>query len=180
MDATETDARRGRRRAVVVPVLIAGVMLSGLGVLTSGALFSTADENTGSYTDGVVIVDAERRTEFTLDNNHIDPGDTVTGTVSVENRGSLRQRYTITSRLADPEHADRRYARALQAVLSDEAGEVLYTGRLADLKTLPRHLDPLEGEELAIAVSMPLTADDSLQGGTSDWVLRFDAVQVRE
>jgi len=98
------QARRGKRRRALLAILLSSSLATlGAGAL-SLAVFTDSAATDGSWTTGTIILGVQPDTGFTV--NNVMPGDDGTQDITVENNGSARLRYAMTSTpsgaLADP------------------------------------------------------------------------------
>lgn len=100
--APEPEERQ-RRRRLVGAIGIAGLSLVTLGTLTTGAVFSDADDlGANSFTTGTVLIGTTPATAlFTVTN--MAPGDTEYRSLNVVNQGTLDLRYAVTATATDPD-----------------------------------------------------------------------------
>ncbi|WP_460866403.1 TasA family protein [Nocardioides pakistanensis] len=181
MGATPTKADR-RRRAIALPIAVAAIAAGGLTTLTSGAIFTDADtvEN-NTFTSGTIDLVADKTVDFVAPN--MAPGDVVTGTINVKNAGTLEQRYAVTSTYV----GDKILADALVVDVTS-GGKSVYNGPLSAFK----FGDPTQGaqagdrvlaaaaaENLEFKVTLPIAADNALQGKTVTATFDFAAEQTK-
>ena len=116
--APEPEERQ-RRRRLLGAIGIAGLSLVTLGTLTTGAVFSDADDlGANSFTTGTVLIGTTPATAlFTVAN--MAPGDTEYRSLNVVNQGTLDLRYAVTSTATDP---DSKGLRALIRIMAKALG----------------------------------------------------------
>ncbi len=180
------EPTRRRRRGLLAVLL--GVTTLSLGAgLFSLALFTDTDTVTGEFATGTIDIEASPTLAFDVD--PMMPGDSETAQLTIDNDGTADLRYaltaTATGTLGDALVLEIRDlgtscaafdgASVLAATALDGAvlGDVTQGDQGGD-----RPLAAQASEELCFRVSLPGTADDTLQGETSDAVFSFVAEQV--
>lgn len=190
--AADVPPRR-RRRGVIAVLLGLTTISLGAGMF-SLALFTDSAASSGSFATGTIDIDASPVVAFNV--TGMFPGDDATQALTIDNDGSGQLRYALTVAATD----------ALGAALTLEIREegtdcatfdgatVLYTTALDGaafgdptagydagtplVETGDRTLDALTSEVLCFRVSLPVTADDTVQGETSAATFTFDAEQT--
>ncbi len=193
-------ARRRRLAATAVTVALAA---AGVTSLTTGALFTDTETLGGSdLTTGTVQVSPAMSGTVTLGAAGMAPGDTSYGLVTVQNAGSLAQRYAV-SLVASNDDANVDLAGeldlAVYATSTCSAAGVYGRTPVVTLAGLPTSLTPLLGdpatgqhadrggdrflatggsEDLCVTVHVPLATDNTFQGAGASLDLVFDAEQT--
>jgi spore coat-associated protein N len=123
------------------------------------------------------------------------PGDTVNGTLTVNNAGTAQLRYSLTSSSTNTDGKALRDGITLTIKLRDVAadactdfdGTTVYTGTLAlaafgsnaaGAQVGDRVLAGAASEKLCLRANLPLTAANSYQGGATTATFTFDAEQT--
>jgi hypothetical protein len=123
------------------------------------------------------------------------PGDTVNGTLTVNNAGTAQLRYAMSSSSTNTDAKALRDGMTLTVKLRDVAadactdfdGTSLYTGTLAaaafgssatGAQAGDRTLAGSASEKLCLRATLPITAANSYQGGTTTTTFTFDAEQT--
>jgi hypothetical protein len=123
------------------------------------------------------------------------PGDTVNGTLTVNNAGSAPLRYAMSSTSTNTDAKALRDGITLTVKLRDVAADActdfdrtsLYTGTLAaaafgssatGAQAGDRTLAGSVSEKLCLRATLPITAANSYQGGTTTTTFTFDAEQT--
>ncbi|RYP82624.1 hypothetical protein EKO23_21295 [Nocardioides guangzhouensis] len=163
-----------RRRKVLVP--LATLLAATAVAIGSGATFTSTSNSASAVTAGD-LVHSNDRADLTMDVANIKPGDSVAGTVTIENTG------TIDSTLTLQETADSStfQAGALHLEVTQGATTV-YDGDFAaaddagvmDLGAL----DIGDSTTLKFTVSMPSNASDANQGATASASYQWVSTQV--
>lgn len=175
----------------------------GIGAV-SLAVFTDTETVDATFTSGTIALDAAKIDALTLTNANLMPGDSITGSVDVENDGSNELRYSLNTATTDG---------------SSPNGEPLYSALVVEVRpidaTTPASkcnefdgtpalqtaevlgasnvmfgsVSPTVGtgdvtvaagatHVLCIRVSLPITADDTFQGATSVTTFTFNAEQT--
>ena len=163
-----------RRRKVLVP--LATLLAAGAVAIGSGATFTSTSNSASAVTAGE-LVHSNNRDGLTMDVANIKPGDSVAGTVTLTNTG------TIDSTLTLRETADSSTfgAGALHLKISQGATTV-YDGDFAaadDAGVLDLGaLDIGDSTTVTFNVSMPSNASDANQGATASASYQWVSTQV--
>jgi len=191
-----------RRRGVLVPLALVALGSTGLAVVGSGAVFTdTKTIGANTFTTGTVTLTTTPTTAaVTLTN--MAPGDSKVGAITVNNTGSLAQRYSVVS-VAD--NTDTKgLAGQLQMTVKTGVttctsagfatdGTIVYgpsvlgtatpgTKVIGDsaqgFHTGDRTLAATATENLCVLVSLPLATGNSFQNATTTATFTFNAEQT--
>jgi spore coat-associated protein N len=172
MTATTATPRRTRRLLVPMATLLAA---AGIAV-ASGAAFSTSTASTGLAASGTLRQINSNSVAF--EKGNLKPGDTVTGSVTITNSGSLPGTFTLTE-------ADVSEAATAFSPKSDVTLEIKQSGTVVSaVKTLGAAGSiPLgtfaagEARTYDYTVTFASTAANSQQGKTARTTYTFSSVQ---
>lgn len=184
-------AERERRRRLVAAIGIAGLSLVTVSTLASGAWFTdTKDLGNNQLTTGSVELTVAGVSSIPFAVSNMAPGDVRSGTLSVDNSGSLSLRYavTATSVTVDPPGGGvGNLADQLDVAVYAGAtctGTPLYSGRIGSADTI--FGDAATGSDpgdrtLAAGVSETLCVQASLDGPTTgnQWQLTGTEITLR-
>jgi len=195
-------AKRERkpRRHAILSLLLVAISLLGLTAVTTGALFTdTASASGNQFVTGTVAI-GTTPTSLPLTMTAMAPGDKVTGAVTVENTGTLEERYSMSTTTDDPA-SDLLAAQLVYTVKTGVttctnagfagSGTQIYQGALADSAGIAVIGDPAQGQDpgdrilaaganevLCMQVSLPLATGNSYQNATANVTLTFNAEQT--
>jgi spore coat-associated protein N len=193
-----SNSRRKRQRILLTLAAVAA--LAGIaGGAISMAVFTDTETVDATFSSGTIILDAAKIDALTLNSAAMMPGDSVTGSVDVENDGTAQLRYSLNTTTTDG---------------SSPAGPALFTALTIEVKTLGTDCATFDGtllnspaevlgasnvmfgnplpavgagdrivnagatDVLCIRVSLPLATDDTFQGATSVTTFTFNAEQT--
>lgn len=162
-------------------ILLRSIFMIGaiatLTVIASGAIFTDSfelDEN--NFTSGTVDISASPE-DAAISMVNMKPGDSVTGTITVNNPGSLDFTYDLSAK-KDSGISD--FYNVLTAKI-EQGSDVLYEGPLKDLLSLAtgrRLLNSSMSEDLSVTVGLPLEVDSALNGKYTKVAFVFNAEQL--
>lgn len=191
------NARRKLAARLAVPAAIAALSLAGLSGLASTAVFGSGNAPSGgSFTSGSVDLNVTPATAA-ITMATMAPGDTAYGTISVNNSGTLQNRYSATTAIAGTGAAV--LGPALQATVKAgvtactaagfaATGTAVYSGPLdvlaignpaAGQQTGDRLLAAAASETLCVSVNLPLNAANTAQSQSITTTFNFAAEQVK-
>lgn len=198
--ADDAGERRPRRR-VVGGLLMLGISLVGLTSVATGAFFTDQASITGNtFTTGTVTLSATPTTSAVTMTN-MAPGDVVTAPVTVQNTGTLAQRYSVLS-TTDASDANLLAAQLSMTVktgvttcttagfsatgttaygpgvLGSTGGTKVLGDAASGADTGDRTLSAGASEVLCVQVSLPASTGNSYQNKTTTATFRFDAEQT--
>jgi spore coat-associated protein N len=147
-----------------------------------------------TFTAGTIDISTSP-TSAVIGLNPMMPGDTVNGTLTINNAGSAQLRYAMSSSSTNTDAKALRDGITLTVKLRDVAadactdfdGTSLYTGTLAaaafgssatGAQAGDRTLAGAASEKLCLRATLPITASNSYQGGTTTTTFTFDAEQT--
>jgi spore coat-associated protein N len=164
------------RRKVLVP--LATMLAAGAVAVGSGATFTSTPSNSVAVTAGH-LVHTNNHDGTTLTAANMKPGDSLTGTVTIQNTGTLDS----TLKLDETANADAFAVNDLTLKVSQGA-TVLYNGDFAgsigtlDLGSLNAGANGVgDSTQVTFVVSMPSTDTDVEQGKTASASFRFVSTQ---
>jgi spore coat-associated protein N len=161
-----------RSRRLLVPM--ATMLAAGAIALASGASFTSSSANAAStYATGTLTQSNSRANEAIFTGTNLKPGDTVTGSVTIENTGTLaadfRLTETATNGFVDPSR--------LQLQIRED-GDSIFSGTFGTADTID--LGTFEaGESRTYLYTAKLAQDapNAEQGRTASASYAWDAVQ---
>ncbi len=162
------------RRKVLVP--LATLLAAGAIAIGSGATFTSTSTNVGSsYTTGTLTQENsnDKAAVFKLDN--LKPGDTLTGTVTITNSGSLPALFELTESGVTNEFADH-----LSMAVTEGASPV-WAGGFGSLDTIPLGTSAWAADEartFTFAVTLAGAAGNEFQGKTAGATYTWNATQT--
>ena len=151
--------------------------IAALMIAASGAIFKDSvevDEN--NFASGTIDISANPP-DNAISMTNMKPGDSVTSTLTVVNSGTLDFTYDMS---AKKDAGISAFYDVLEAKI-EQGGATLYQGPLKDLLQLTtgrRQINAGASEDIAITVSLPLTADTSLANKNTKVAFTFDAEQL--
>jgi len=169
------------KRILASLILIAAVA----SLLTQGAMSLFTDTETSSvntFTAGTVELNVAGNSPLPFSVAAMAPGDSLTGTVKIENEGALELRYAMTTTGDGGSTLDEQLDCEIKV-----GATTLYSGKLSSAaignpaqgaQAGDRTLAPLAEETLTFIVSMPLSSGNSYQGTTCTVSFVFDAEQT--
>lgn len=183
---TELEHPRRRRRGVLAVLLALTTVSLGAGMF-SLAIFTDTVDSTGTFAAGTVDIDSQPTVAFNV--TGMIPGDSDTQPLTIENQGTASLRYAMTA--AAPDVLGGELTLQIRTEGTDCAtfdGAVVLATTTLDGAAFG---DPAQGadsgdrtlaaaasEVLCFRVSLPLAADDTVQGETSAVTFTFDAEQT--
>ena len=190
-----------RRRGVLVPLALVALGSTGLAVVGSGAVFTdTKTIGANTFTTGTVTL-ATTPTTAAVTLTNMAPGDSKVGSITVQNTGSLAQRYAVVS-TADNTDGKGLAAQLQMTVKSGvttctsagftATGVVVYgpsvfgttagTNVIGDstqgFQTGDRSLAAAASESLCVLVALPLATGNGFQNATTTAAFTFNAEQT--
>lgn len=200
LEKTHVNSHRERKRKRLLLALAAAAAVASIAASAiSLAIFTDTETVDATFTSGTIILDATKIDALTLTSANLMPGDSVTGSVDVENDGTNQLRYSLDTSSTDG---------------SSPAGPALYTALTIEVKTLGTDCATFDGtllnspaevlgvsnvmfgdvlpavgtgdrivnagatDVLCIRVSLPLLTDETFQGATSVTTFTFNAEQT--
>ena len=151
--------------------------IAALMIAASGAIFKDSvevDEN--NFASGTIDISANPP-DNAISMTNMKPGDSVTSTLTVVNSGTLDFTYDMS---AKKDAGISAFYDVLEAKI-EQGGATLYQGPFKDLLQLTtgrRQINAGASEDIAITVSLPLTADTSLANKNTKVAFTFDAEQL--
>jgi hypothetical protein len=194
MDTQRTRSFWARRRVLLLLALaLAAVSVTA----TSFSLGLWTDQATvggNTFTAGTIDISTTPASAV-IGLSAMMPGDTVNGTLTVDNAGTGQLRYSLTSSSTNADTKALRDGITLTIKLRDVAADVctafdgtsLYTGTLALAAFGSSVVGPQAGdrtlagaasEKLCLRATLPITAANSYQGGATTTTFTFDAEQT--
>ena len=179
MNATTPAATAPRRsRRLLVP--LATLAAAGALVVGSGASFTSASANTTSVVTSGSLTQTNSRDAAAIFNvNNIKPGDTVTGSVTIANTGSLGANFKVT------ETSTNGFGQPgmLRMKITESTGKVIHDGTFGDLGGTDdiQELDtfaPGESRTYTYVVHLDVNASNDNQGDSAKASYVWDATQL--
>ena len=193
------DTRRRRsfwaRRRVLLLLAVALAAVSVTATSFSLGLWtSTATVGGNTFTAGTIDISTSPASAV-IGLNPMMPGDTVNGTLTVQNSGTAQLRYALSSSSTNADAKALASGITLTVKLRDVAADVctafdgtqVYTGTLAltafgsnavGAQAGDRVLAAAATEKLCLRATLPLSAANGYQGGTTTTTFTFDAEQT--
>ena len=181
-----TDQAPRRRRGLLAALLGLTVLSLGAGMF-SLAVFTDTDASTGTFATGEIDITASPSVAFNA--SGMIPGDQVTAALTITNDGTASLRYALS--VAAPDTLGAALELTVKTVGTGCANwdgtTVLPTDTLDGAgfgdaaqgdDTGDRTLAAGANEVLCFRVSLPLTADDTVQNESSSATFTFDAEQT--
>jgi len=193
------------KRTRILLTLGAALTVATIGMgAVSMAVFTDTESVDATFTTGTIILDATKIDALTLTNNNMMPGESVTGSVDVENDGSEELRYSLATTSTDASSPN---GAALYTALTVEvktvdvttplvkcdnfdgtllnsaaeilgASNVLFGDVSPTVGTGDRTVASAATDVLCIRVSLPLATDNTFQGASSVTTFTFNAEQT--
>jgi len=194
MDTQRTRSFWARRRVLLA---LAAALAAVSIISTSFSLGLWTDQATvggNTFTAGTIDISTSPASAV-IGLSPMMPGDTVNGTLTVNNAGTAQLRYALTSSSTNADGKALRDGITLTVKLRDVAadacvdfdGTSLYSGTLAaaafgsnatGAQAGDRTLNGAASEKLCLRATLPITAANSYQGGTTTTTFTFDAEQT--
>lgn len=192
---------RGDRRRLILALIVVAIALVGVTSAVTGAFFTDTKSISGNtFTTGTVKLGVGP-TSAAITVGNMAPGDTVTAPITVDNNGSLSERYSVVS---TTDAADANFLAAqLQMTIKSGTGTcttggftaygtTIYNqgvlGSVAGTKVIgnpaqgqdagDRVLAPTNSETLCVQVTLPTSTGNAYQGDTTTATLKFDSEQT--
>lgn len=191
-----------RKRILLTLGAALAVASVGIGAV-SMAVFTDTETVDATFTTGTIILDATKIDALVLTNANMMPGDSVTGSVDVENDGTNELRYslnTTSTSVAGPNggvlnaaltvevktvdattplvKCDNFDGTALQASEVLGASNVMFGSVSPTVGTGDRTVAAAATDVLCIRVSLPVATGDTYQGATATTTFTFNAEQT--
>jgi hypothetical protein len=194
MDPQRTRSFWARRRVLLLMVAALATVSLTAASFSLGLWTDTATVGGNTFTAGTIDISTTPASAV-IGLNPMMPGDTVNGTLTVNNAGTAQLRYALSSASTNTDAKALRDAITLTVRLRDVAadactdfdGTSLYTGTLAlaafgssatGAQAGDRTLNGAASEKLCLRATLPITAANSYQGGTTTTTFTFDAEQT--
>lgn len=170
---TQNSGRHGRARALVLP--LATLLAASAVAIASGATFSTTSASTGLAAGGTLRQINSNSIAFSKDN--LKPGDTVTGTVSITNSGTLPGVFTLTESSVSNTFSP---ASDVSLTITDlNTGATVSTATLGSAGTLPLGtFAAAEEHTYQFVVTFSAAATNAQQGKSASTTYTFASVQT--
>jgi camelysin-like metallo-endopeptidase len=194
MDPQRTRSFWARRRVLLLMVAALATVSLTAASFSLGLWTDQATVGGNTFTAGTIDISTTPASAV-IGLNPIMPGDTVNGTLTVNNAGTAQLRYAMSSASTNADAKALRDGITLTVRLRDVAadactdfdGTSLYTGTLAaaafgssatGAQAGDRTLAGAATEKLCLRATLPITAANSYQGGTTTTTFTFDAEQT--
>ena len=191
-------------RKRILLTLTAGFAVASIGVgAISLAVFTDTETVDATFTSGTIILDATKIDALTLTNTNVMPGDSITGSVDVENDGTNQLRYSLNTSTTDGSSVngpalysalvvevrtidattplvkcDDFDGTVLQAAEVLGASNIMFGDPSSTVGTGDRTVAAGATDVLCIRVSLPLATDDTYQDATGVTTFTFNAEQT--
>jgi predicted ribosomally synthesized peptide with SipW-like signal peptide len=199
----ETHMNNKRTRILLTLGAVLTVASIGIGAV-SMAIFTDTESVDATFSTGTIILDATKIDALTLTSANMVPGDSITGSVDVENDGTNELRYSLDSsstEVSSPNGPELYTALTIDVktidvttplvkcdnfdgTLLNSAAEILGASNVIfgdpspTVGTGDRTVAAAATDVLCIRVSLPLATGDTLQGASSVTTLTFNAEQT--
>ncbi|HET6624971.1 MAG TPA: TasA family protein [Nocardioidaceae bacterium] len=162
------------RRKILVP--LATLLAAGAIAVGSGATFTSTSQNVGSsYTTGTLKQTNSQADSAIFDLDNLKPGDTLTGTVTITNSGTLPAAFELTEGAVVNEFDDH------LTMTVTEGTTPVWSGSFGTLATQPlgdAAWAAGEAHTYTFAVSLDDTAGNEYQDKTAGATYTWNAVQT--
>ena len=169
-------------RRILVSLMVIAVVASSI-TMGAMALFTDQETSAGNaFTAGTLDIALTDNNPLPFSVSDMAPGDNVTGTLDVQNSGSLELRYAMTTTGDGTSTLDEQLDCEIKV-----GATTLYSGKLSSAaigdptqgaQAGDRTLSASGSETLTFIVSMPLDTDNTYQGTTCTVAFVFDAEQT--
>jgi camelysin-like metallo-endopeptidase len=194
MDPQRTRSFWARRRVLLLMVAALATVSLTAASFSLGLWTDQATVGGNTFTAGTIDISTTPASAV-IGLSPMMPGDTVNGTLTVNNAGTAQLRYALSSSSTNADAKALRDGITLTVKLRDVAadactdfdGTSIYTGTLAAAafgssatggQAGDRTLAPAAAEKLCLRATLPITAANSYQGGTTTTTFTFDAEQT--
>jgi camelysin-like metallo-endopeptidase len=194
MDPQRTRSFWARRRVILLMVAALATVSLTAASFSLGLWTDTATVGGNTFTAGTIDISTTPASAV-IGLSPMMPGDTVNGTLTVNNAGTAQLRYALSSASTNADAKALRDGITLTVRLRDVAadactdfdGTSVYTGTLAaaafgssatGAQAGDRTLAAAASEKLCLRATLPITAANSYQGGTTTTTFTFDAEQT--
>jgi hypothetical protein len=168
------NIRRARRALVPLATLAA----AGAVAAASGATFTASTASTGNfYASGTLTQTNSKANAAIFNASNLKPGDTVNGTVTIKNSGSLPAQYTLAETNATNGFTT---ASNLQLTIKDSgSGATVYSGALGSAGSISLGTWAAgDTHTYSFSVQLKLSAGNDEQGKQATAEYDWNAVQV--
>jgi spore coat-associated protein N len=172
MQTTEAPRRSRRILAPLGTMLVAGAIAIG-----SGASFTSQSVNPdNAYTSGTLTQSNSKANAAIFNMSNLKPGDTVNGSVTIKNTGSLPAAFTLSELEADNGFVN---DDNLKLTVTDSDGETVFNDTFGTLGQEPLGtFAAAEAETFTFSVQLAESAGNLEQGKTATAIYQWDAVQT--
>lgn len=168
---TQTTAPSRRRALLPLATLVAAASIA----MASGATFVSQSVNAANAYEAGTLEQINSRSGAIFDLTNLKPGDSVTGSVTITNSGTLPAIFTLSetedlNEFAQPE---------LLTLTVTEGDATVYTGRLGALDEVTLgEFAADEARTFTFTAALDLDADNTNQGARAETTYTWDAVQT--
>lgn len=161
-----------KTRALVLPL---ATLTAAAGIaVASGATFNASTASTGMAASGTLRQINSNSVAFSKDN--LKPGDTVTGTVTITNSGSLPATFSLTEATVANTFSP---ASDLTLAITDDTGKAVSSATLGSAGQVPLGTYAAgERHTYTFKVTFAATATNAQQGKRADTTYTFASVQT--
>jgi len=176
MTTTAATAAPRKSRKVLAP--LATLAVAGALVVGSGASFTSQTTNSSSVVTAGTLQQENSRSNAAIFNvANIKPGDTVVGSVTIKNSGSLPASFKVTE--FEDVNGFSQPALLTMSIKDQATGASVFSGTFGDLTTQSLgSWTAGETRTFVYEVKLDQAADDSNQGDTAKASYVWDAVQL--
>lgn len=170
----QSDRRNRKVLAPLATLLVAGAIAVG-----SGATFTAQSTNPNNmYATGTLTMSNSREGEAIFNMDNLKPGDSLEGSVTIANTGSLPATYTLTEQDADNGFVTDSNLQLVVTDVTDTPAEV-FSGTFGSMASEDLGLlDAGEAREYEFVVTLDPAAGNDEQGRTATATYVWDAVQT--
>ncbi|QCX28495.1 TasA family protein [Nocardioides jishulii] len=177
MNAATTATGTSRSKKVLIP--LATLLAAGAIAVGSGATFTSTTGNTiSAVTSGTLSQSNSKDGQAVFNLTDMKPGDTVTGSLTITNTGSLPAAFSLTE-VTSSNSFDKD---KLTLTIKTATGTPVFSGNFGDLedgkKSALGTFAPAAATTYTFTVGLEASADNTQQGKTASAVYSWDSVQL--
>ena len=165
------------KRKILVP--LATLLAAGAVAVGSGATFtssSTSGDDLNIVTSGTLTQENTKDGEVIFTHDNLKPGDTVTGTATVTNDGTLPATFTLTESEADNTFSSGNLS---LKVTNTDTLDVLHNGEFGTAGEMESIVvEPGDSNTYTFVVALAASADNDEQGKSANATYTWDSVQL--
>ncbi|GGD22362.1 TasA family protein [Nocardioides daphniae] len=177
MNAASPAKTTSRSKKVLVP--LATLLAAGAVAVGSGATFTSTTGNTiSAVTSGTLTQSNSKDGQAVFNLTNMKPGDTVTGSLTITNTGSLPAAFSLTEVSSTNTFAKDKLTLTIRAA----NGAPVFSGNFGDLEDRKKNdlgtFAPAAATTYTFTVALDASADNTQQGKTASAVYAWDSVQL--